>query len=626
MLKMMRQTARLIITIMILGLSTSMAQDAAAMGRIGVRIVDGMGEFYNTATGERFVPRGTNYIDWSLAGNQLFITSRFDAESVRSDFQQLASLDYNTVRIFFDTCSSGSGCIGNTEGPGLNPEHIANIATTINIAAEESIYLILTSNDLPDDGGYWNLSNLGASDQIEGYRNAHYLTTPGVRSAETYWDDFLTELMAFEPQTDAILAWSILNEQWFFRKQPPFSLAEGMITTANGQTYDMSDPDQKQDMAVESVLYYIDAVQEVIRSHAPDTLVTMGFFAPQYPVPTETGGDWYVETAPLMGIAPLDFYDFHAYPGGDIDLEGLATNFGMLDYPEIPVIMGETGAFRFIYDGADLAAIALQEWIAESCQYGFDGWLTWDYFGAPRNIGDEAWGMVMDDGAIMNALAPTHQADPCQTTDLEIANVAYGKSATASNYLPEEHPENATDGSTETQWGSGGDAPQWLQINLDTPRSVSRVELTVAQWPSGETQHRVYGVLSNGQRVLLKELTEDTQEAVVLIIELPMPLADVVSIWVETLRSPSWVSWKEVEVYESENETSACVALANGANLRAGPSTTTAVAGSVNGGVVIGQQTIGDDGFIWYGTLNDTWVRSDVVSTSGDCDRLPTPE
>ncbi|MCA9894520.1 MAG: discoidin domain-containing protein, partial [Anaerolineae bacterium] len=253
-------------------------------------------------------------------------------------------------------------------------------------------------------------------------------------------------------------------------------------------------------------------------------------------------------------------------------------------------------------------------------------WLTWDYFGAPRNVGDEAWGMVMDDGAIMNALAPTNQADPCQTTDLEIANVAYGKSATASNYLPEENPENATDGSTETQWGSGGDAPQWLQINLDTPRSVSRVELTVAQWPSGETQHRVYGVLSNGQRVLLKELIGDTQEAVVLIIELPMPLADVISIRVETLRSPSWVSWKEVEVYESENETSACVALANGANLRAEPSTTTAVAGSVNGGVVIGQQTVGDDGFIWYGTLNDTWVRSDVVSTSGDCDSLPTPE
>lgn len=32
--------------------------------RIGLRQVDGVGEFYRTASGECFVPRGVNYIDF----------------------------------------------------------------------------------------------------------------------------------------------------------------------------------------------------------------------------------------------------------------------------------------------------------------------------------------------------------------------------------------------------------------------------------------------------------------------------------------------------------------------------------------------------------------------------------
>ena len=34
--------------------------------RIGVRVVDGVGEFYDRETGERFVPRGSNYVRLAL--------------------------------------------------------------------------------------------------------------------------------------------------------------------------------------------------------------------------------------------------------------------------------------------------------------------------------------------------------------------------------------------------------------------------------------------------------------------------------------------------------------------------------------------------------------------------------
>ena len=41
------------------------ADPAEEAGRIGIRTVDGVAEFYRTDTGERFVPRGVNYLDFA---------------------------------------------------------------------------------------------------------------------------------------------------------------------------------------------------------------------------------------------------------------------------------------------------------------------------------------------------------------------------------------------------------------------------------------------------------------------------------------------------------------------------------------------------------------------------------
>ncbi len=61
-------------------------------------------------------------------------------------------------------------------------------------------------------------------------------------------------------------------------------------------------------------------------------------------------------------------------------------------------------------------------------------------------------------------------------------------------------------------------------------------------------------------------------------------------------------------------------------NLRSGPGTTFAKAGSLAAGAsasVTGQAT-GADGKVWYQLDTGTWVRSDLVASSGDCDLLPT--
>lgn len=626
----MRHKLTLVTILFVLTLTgVTAAQDSTTSpGRIGIRVVNGEGEFFNTVTDETFVPRGVNYIGWQATRegvrDRLLDTAHYDAATIRAEFRRLSEAGYNTVRIFFDACNKGPTCIGKTGTTGLNPDYVANVAEVIQIAADEGIYLVLTSNDLPDDGGYWEFSNLGANAQFEGYRNAHYLTRPGIKSAELYWRDFMELLMSFDPPTEAILGWSILNEQWFFKQQPPLSLNSGTVTTANDQTYDLGDPDQKRAMLVDGVVHYIDVTSAVIRAHDPGTLVTMGFFAPQFPNETVIGGDWYVDTEPLLARAALDFFDFHAYPGTDLTVAEHAENFGMPQYPHIPVIMGEVGAFRHLYDSADLAAITLQEWIAASCEAGFDGWLVWEYLGAPLSIGDAAWGSLAADGLIFDALAPANQPDPCQPTGIRPANIAFRQPATASRALPDEPPANVSDGSA-AQWGAGADAPQWIAIDLGDPFSVNRVTLRVAQYPDGNTRHQVWALLQDGARVLLREFDQVTRDDDVLTVSLDAALPGVTGIRVDTLASPSWVAWKEIEVFADGSGTACVVQAAGNVNLRSEPATTSVVAGTLTAGMgaVVDQQVQDDDGFTWYRLPHGVWVRADVITATGDCAALP---
>ncbi len=68
------------------------------------------------------------------------------------------------------------------------------------------------------------------------------------------------------------------------------------------------------------------------------------------------------------------------------------------------------------------------------------------------------------------------------------------------------------------------------------------------------------------------------------------------------------------------------VTAASGVNLRAGPGTTFAIAGSLAAGVtrtVIAQDT-GADGKAWWQLDDGNWLRSDLVTPGGDCASIPT--
>jgi hypothetical protein len=519
--------------------------------RLDVRKVNGKAEFYDTISGEPFLPRGANYfyIVSTAEGFQdrFFGLREFAPARVRTDFERLHDYGYNTIRIFIDSCGGRQGCISDPSGIGLNPRYLDNIVETMRIASDTGLYLLLTSNDLPSGAHYWSISDQGVSEQFGGYRNAHYLTAPGIEAGVAYWNDLLAGLAAREAPFETIFAWSLLNEQWYLDNEPPFSLTDGSVTTANGKTYHMSDSESERAMAVDGMLYYIDQLRAVIERYDPEALVTMGFFVPDYPHPLRQGDFRYVETAPLLQRANLDFFDFHAYPGND-SLAAIAENFGMVQSHTRPVLMGEVGAFLDRYDDIETAVSGVQAWIAQSCQYGFDGWLYWGVLRAPAAIGDSTWSLFDEDGRLLEALAPSRVPDPCDPSFLPPENLALGKPARASRALADQPPENAVDGGA-AQWGAGADAPQWIEIDLGQPQAIGEVRLTVAQWPAGETVHQIWGGAAGEALQLLHQFRGTTEEGDLLVFEPEPPLENLQILRIVTTSSPSWVAWREVEVF-----------------------------------------------------------------------------
>ncbi len=302
-------------------------------------------EFFNAYNDEKFVPRGVNHIEITTYGDCALAAGQYDSAKINAMFAQLAGYGYNTVRMFLDTCKDPVNGLGSGSG-GLNAAVLDNIVDLMHSAKEHGIYLLLTSNDLPDNGGYWQINDEGYVEGVFGlYRNTHYLTAAGVRSATEYWDDLMSGLAERDAPFDALLAWQLLNEQWYFNNEPPFSLTEGTVTTANGQTYDMSDIEQKRAMANDSIIYWMEQVSQVIRKYDPSALITMGFFDTGDSLLNPETDFRYNDVSAMLKRAPLDFIDFHAYPGGSLSIAQTAEKIGLAEYIPNPSSWVSLGRF-----------------------------------------------------------------------------------------------------------------------------------------------------------------------------------------------------------------------------------------------------------------------------------------
>jgi hypothetical protein len=532
---------------------------APAVHRIRTRVAGEAAEFYDTATGETFLLRGANYVDvrevipGQLWEDYVFGAGTFRPDLVREAFHLLAQHGYNTVRLHFDLCARGPSCIGRPVGTGLNPQFLDQMVVVMRLAAAEGLHLILASGRVPADGLYWErfavhhsfqegLEELGT---LEG--NGYYLHPAGVAMQAQYWRDLMSDLALRRAPFEVVLGWELQSEFWLHGRQPPLSLDRGVVALPGGQRYDLANASEKRQLVADATLAWMEAVAAVIREADPDALVTVSF-APSALLPPGAPATRYADLTPLLEAAPLDFLSLNVRRG-DWALASQALEASPATWQARPLILSELAVLRSQVPSLDVAALRAQEWIAESCAYGLDGWLAWEYHA--RHEPEGAWGLLSGEDELLRALAPANQPDPCVPTPLPVYNVALGRPATASSWGAKTPPDQAVDGSGAI-WSAAAGPPQWIEIDLEEPRIVAGLRLVVAQYPPGQTHHRVWAILEDGSRTLLADLRGFTSQGQALEPVLPEPLPGVRTIRVETLESPSWVAWRELEVREAE--------------------------------------------------------------------------
>ena len=139
--------------------------------------------------------------------------------------------------------------------------------------------------------------------------------------------------------------------------------------------------------------------------------------------------------------------------------------------------------------------------------------------------------------------APTETPAPLEEN---VAVLGFGRASTNN-----ELAHLAIDGDLETLWSAGVLPMQWLAITLDDIYLVDRIEMVVAQAPSGPTTHEIWLESGSGVRSLYKRLVDvHTEDGQILDVVIDPP-RNVNELLIRTLENPSWVAWREVRVFGS---------------------------------------------------------------------------
>lgn len=517
--------------------------------RIGIRVVGGVGEFYDRQTGAKFVPRGNNYVRLApmVPGSNEWWHSTlnpgyYDASRADDALRQMSAEGYNTVRVFVDCCRTGNN-VGDPQG-GLAVEYLDNLLDFLNRARSHGIFVQLDLSLTSADGGYNDLLWGACNAQFQS-DNCRYMTGGGVEAKRLFVHDLVQALIDRSAPLDYVFAYQIENEMFFDSSAPPLTLSSGVVRAANGQDYDLALPQGKEALLDDAVVYYIDTIRREILNLDPTALVTIGFFPPNEPNPWSSD-ERLVKTRSAVWQSTADFIDFHPYPGG-YGLVELVENFGMAGADHKPIIMGEYGAARYHYSSAASAAMALHDWQVESCSHGFDGWLLWTW------DGEEQWDFyngLTEGGLINQALAPVARPDPCQPGSFPFfeRNIALGMQVRASRSQSNSPPTNAVNGDLGDQWSAGDFPVQWIEIDLGNLQAVRLIRLHITQSPAGNTVHQIWMGADPGVLTQVKEFRGLTDEDLVLEWSPDIPGVYARYIRVVTRESPSWVGWNEIEV------------------------------------------------------------------------------
>jgi hypothetical protein len=134
--------------------------------------------------------------------------------------------------------------------------------------------------------------------------------------------------------------------------------------------------------------------------------------------------------------------------------------------------------------------------------------------------------------------------------EMRAHNLALNKNLRYSRAIGGNEGQYALDGDTGTTWSSGDDAPQWIEIDLGQPYDIGALRLLPSQYPAGNTIHRVLGKGPGADQLFIEITRFDgfTEDGQWLVFEPDLPIEGIRYIRIETVASPSWVAWREIEI------------------------------------------------------------------------------
>lgn len=521
-----------------------------------MRTVDGNAEFYDIHTGDRFVPRGMNYnrfvtpINGAIADDFLTV-DHYDPETVARDFAEMSAMGFNTVRVLIETCHPSSGCMGTgPSGRFVNPAYLDNLTDFLRIAKEKGLVVVVASNTFPDDSWWVNETARLQDAQFESANN-EFLNPRAVPHYVDYWRQIVQGLVDRSAPLDAVLGYQLRQEHHFHINYAPLNLTEGLVTTANGNTYDMADQAAKDRMIDEGLVYWADLLREEIRSVDPTALVTVGFFTPNTPHmvngPDETR---LVRTSYFIRNSEIDFVDLHHYPGNGVDDDHIWENFDIFDFTEKPMILGEFGAIQGWWPDAAAGAAGVMALEVEACRTGFDGFLVWAWRG---DLSDDIFWAADGDREIAQVVSPNARPDPCEFGDFDfiLFNRAGEATVTASSEVAGFEASNVTDGSSE-HWNAASGSPQQIELSFESPVTLTKIDLIVAQSPAGRSVHELWVRRAGGDIERLQVFDGVTDDSDVLTYEPEEALVDVDLVrLVTTSLGDLAPAWREILLYSS---------------------------------------------------------------------------
>lgn len=229
-------------------------------------------------------------------------------------------------------------------------------------------------------------------------------------------------------------------------------------------------------------------------------------------------------------FAPCDFRFFKDAGGNDIRIVGNQLKTFRIDY-----LGAEGGGWRYFYDGNPV-------------------YLN---FGS-GNVAVETTSHLSDANLSVNPHLGIYytsvdgyavEGEVDRVSVYQLAKLA-GITASASNSYAGYPASNAVDGNTGNMWTSGGFPTQWIELDLGSSHAVRKLRLLVDQSPSGNTVHNVYVGTAPGPTSLAGTISQSSSSGQWLELDLLESGVSGRYVRITTTSSPSWVSWREIEVYE----------------------------------------------------------------------------